>query len=201
MSSITQERKTIAVNKEIAEKLINIAKKEGMTLISLINEVLETAIYCQEQDLGKCSDIISKYENLMIAKDINLIFIPLNLGNLVHKWAFETVGKKEILKEYFAFGKWIASYSKVRFPEKELEIIADVSKDIFWHGTEIKLNKLPNNQSPNEIELRIFGKNLNREYIECISKVYEGIFHEFKFKTIESEISEGNCYLKLEKAI
>lgn len=137
----------------------------------------------------------------MIAKDVNLIFIPLKLGNLVHKWAFETKGKEEIFKEWYNYGKWLASYSKVKFPKKELNTIADVSKDIFWHDTEVKLNKIPDDQNPEAIELRIFGQKLNREYIECISKVYEGILNEFKFKMLESEISEGICFLKFKKEI
>ncbi|MFX0139201.1 MAG: hypothetical protein ACFFDN_36505 [Candidatus Hodarchaeota archaeon] len=167
----------------------------------MINEVLEASIYCYTTNLGKCSDVIHRYENLMIAKDVNLIFIPLKLGNLVHKWAFETKGKEEIFKEWYNYGKWLASYSKVKFPKKELNTIADVSKDIFWHDTEVKLNKIPDDQNPEAIELRIFGQKLNREYIECISKVYEGILNEFKFKMLESEISEGICFLKFKKEI
>ncbi len=201
MISITQERKTIAINKELAEKLANIAKKEGVTLFSLINEALEATIYCHEEKLGKCSEVINNYENLMIARDVNMIFIPLKLGNLVHNWAFKTEGKERILELYFNYGKWIASYSKVRFPEEELNKIEIVSKDIFWHGTEVKLNKIPNLNNPKEIELRIFGKTLNKEYIECISKIYEGILNEFNFKKLESDISEGICFLKFKKLV
>jgi len=37
---VSQERKTIAVDKLLADRLAEISKEEGMTLFSLINEIL-----------------------------------------------------------------------------------------------------------------------------------------------------------------
>ncbi|MHA1299719.1 MAG: hypothetical protein ACTSO9_09810 [Candidatus Helarchaeota archaeon] len=196
---MTQERKTIAVNKEIAAKLAEIAKKEGMTLFSLINEILETAIYAHETNLGKCAEIINNYEDLMIAKDIGMIFTPLKLENMVNKLAFQTEGWDQLLNEWYNWGKWIANYTKVRYAGKELEMISKVNKTIFWTSTEIEIKTIPDKKEPREIELRIFGQELELEYLECIVNAFEGIFHEFGFKTDKKEITEGICLLILKK--
>ena len=195
---MTQERKTIAVNKEIAEKLADIAKTEGMTLFSLINETLETAIYSHEQKI-KFSEIVDEYLDFMVAKDIGMVFAPLKIENMVNKLAFQTEGWDTLLNEWYNWGKWIANYVKVRYPSRELTMIARVSKTIYWTNTEIEIKTIPNEKDPKEVELRIFGQELDIEYLECISNAYEGIFHEFGFKTSNKEISEGICLLHLTK--
>ena len=189
------ERKTIAVNKEIAEKLAEIAKNEGMTLFSLINEILEGEIYAQEQKLGHSARIVKKFENLMIAKDIGMSFIPVKLLNLAHKHALSSEGRDEILQEYYNYGRWLANYSKIRFPGIELEIITDVSKNLFWQKTEFQIIKKPSKDNPKEVEVRLFGQQLELEYIECIVSIYEGIFHQFNYKTTKKDISEGIAHI------
>ena len=189
------ERKTIAVNKEIAEKLADLAKDEGMTLFSLINEILEGEIYAHEQKLGHSSKIIKKFQNLMIAKDIGMSFIPVKLLNLVHKHGLASEGRDEILQEYYNYGKWLAQYSKIRFPGKELETITAVSKNLFWQKTEFQIIKRPKKENPNELEIRLFGQQLELEYIECIVSIYEGIFSQFDYKTLKKNISEGIAHI------
>lgn len=195
----SHERKTIAVDKDTAEKLADIAKKEGMTLFSLINEILEIAIYCREAQLGKFSEVVQRYQDLMIAKDIGMILVPLRTENLVHKLAFKTEEFKTLLGEWYNYGKWIANYAKVRFPGDELSIIEKVNKTIYWTRTEFKIKYLPEDQNPKEIELSIFGQELQTEFLECIVSTYEGIFNEFGFKTIKKTVSEGISLVKLKK--
>ncbi|MHA1378249.1 MAG: hypothetical protein ACTSRG_07690 [Candidatus Helarchaeota archaeon] len=167
-----------------------------MTLFSLINEILEAEVYAHEIKLGKTSKIIPIFQNLMIAKDIGMSFVPFKLLNLVHKHAFTTEAKDEILQEWYNYGKWLANYSKIRFPKKELQIIENVSKNIFWQSTDFQVIKKPNEKNPKEIEIRLFGQQLEMEYLVCISKVYEGIFHQFNFKTVIKNISDGIAHLK-----
>ncbi|MHA1378248.1 MAG: hypothetical protein ACTSRG_07685 [Candidatus Helarchaeota archaeon] len=194
---MTQERKTIAVNKEIAEKLAEIAKRDGMTLFSLINEILETAIYTQESKLGKCSEIVNKYEDIMVAKDIGMVFVPIKLENMVNKLAFSTEGWDQLLNEWYNYGKWVANYTKVRYPGEEMKMINKVNQTIFWTNTDIEIRSIPNEKNPKEVELRIFGQDLEIEYLECIVNAFEGIFHELGFKTSNKEVSEGICLLHL----
>ncbi len=197
---MSQERKTIAVNKELADRLAEIAKEEGMTLYSLINEVLESAVYCHDAKLGKCSEVVSTFQNLMIAKDIRMSFIPLKLVNLVHKLAFESEGgKEELIREWHEYGRWIANYAKVRFPTNELQTIEKVSLNVFWQNTEFQFKKIPNAANPKEIEIKILGHELELEYVECICSIYEGMFNGFNYETMKKEVSEGVAFLKLKR--
>ncbi|MHA1299720.1 MAG: hypothetical protein ACTSO9_09815 [Candidatus Helarchaeota archaeon] len=193
---MTSERKTVAINKSIADKLSEIAKKEGMTLFSLINEVLEAEIFAHDAKLGRCSKIVHTYQNFSIIKDIGMSFIPYKLLNVINKHAFQTEGKDEIIQEWYKYGQWLANYTKIRFPNKEIETIEEVSRNIFWQKTEFQIIKRPSEKNPREVELRIFGQQLEFEYMECISSVYEGIFHELNFKTVKKDVSEGIAHIK-----
>ena len=194
----TQERKTIAVNKEIAERLAEIAKKEGMTLFSLINEVLETSIYTHDTKLGKFSEIVNEFQDIMLAKDLGMVLVPLKLENMVNKLAFQTEGWDQLLNEWYNYGKWVANYTKVRFPDLNLKMIGSVSQTFFWTNTEFAIITKPE-KDPVEVELRIFGQDFDVEYLECMANAYEGMFHEFDFKTEKKEISDGICLLSLKK--
>ncbi|MFX0139202.1 MAG: hypothetical protein ACFFDN_36510 [Candidatus Hodarchaeota archaeon] len=179
--------------------MAEIAKKEGMTLFSLINEILETAIFAHEVKLGKLSELIKNYQDLMLAKDMGMVLVPLKLENLVNKLAFQTDGWDELLTNWYGYGKWIANYTKVRFPQNRLKIFESVNKTLYWTNTEFEIKYTPDDQDPDDIELRIFGQDLEIEYLECIVSAYEGIFHEFKYKTTKKEISQGICLLSLKK--
>ncbi len=172
-----------------------------MTLFSLINEILETAIYAHEDLKIKkpFSEIISQYQDLMIAKDIGMIFAPLKIENMVNKLAFTTEGWDQLLNEWYNYGKWVANYTKVRYPGNELKMIAKVNKTLFWTNTEFEVDAKPNAENPTEVELRIFGQELELEFLEGIANAFEGMFHEFRYKTVKKEISEGICILSLKK--
>ena len=136
---MTHERKTIAVDKEIAEKLADISKSEGMTLYSLINEIMETAIYAYKQKV-KFSDIIDEYLDFMVAKDIGMIFAPLKIENMVNKLAFQTEVWDTLLNELYNYGKLVSNYTKVRYPGNELAMISRVNKTLYLTNTEISIS-------------------------------------------------------------
>lgn len=197
---LISSRKTLAVDKELADKLAEIAKKEGKTIYSLINDLLKAAIRATESIGESCNQIIENYEDLMVAKDIGLILVPLTVADFGFHVAFKDGYQDELIGEWRKWGKWLGSYLKTRFPSQELEAIHRLLKVIFWKDAILDFEPKPENSlDPKEITVRIYGSALKEERTTCISATIEEIFKTIGFNLNNSEILKGICKMDFKK--
>jgi len=191
---LSKERKTVAVDKELAEKLSEVAKKEGKTIFSFINDLIKSAIDSSEIK-ESFVDVLDMHKSFNLARDVGFTLTPLKLENHALSLVFEDEGKKEkLIDQWYNWGSWLGNYVKARFPGEEFEYIIKISKTIFISGEVFEFEN-----SGNAVTIRIYGNVMGEERTTLIAKAFEGIFHEFGYKTDIKDVSRGICRLKLKK--
>ncbi|MHA1144838.1 MAG: hypothetical protein ACTSRW_08890 [Candidatus Helarchaeota archaeon] len=191
-------RKTIAVDKELAERLTILAKNEGKTIYSIINELIKSALHASETFNESCTEILSTYEDLMIARDIGLSLMPQSVSDIAYAVAFKDGYGKNLMFEYSKWGEWLGSYLKTRFPGKELKALFRISKVMFWKDANLEFEKNPEND-PQELVIKIYGSAVKKEYISCIAVAFEKILEAFEFHLTNKDILKGICKLEFKK--
>ncbi len=192
---MSKERKTVAVDKELAEKLSDVAKKEGKTIFSFINDLIKSAIDASEIK-ESFIDILEMHRSFNLARDVGFTLTPLKLENFALSLVFEDEGKKEkLINQWYNWGSWLGNYVKARFPGEEFQYIIKISKTIFISGEVFEFE----NSKSNSVTIRIYGNVMGEERTTLIAKAFEGIFHEFGFKTELKDVSRGICRLQLNK--
>ena len=193
------ERKTVAVDKVLAEKLSDIAKREGKTIFSLINELIKAAIDSAEMK-ESFMEILENHKNFNLTKDVGFTLIPLKLENFSLSIVFQDkITKEKLLNQWRNWGSWLGNYIKARFPDEEFTNIKKISDTIFMSGETFEMDPPNDEKSVNEVTIRIYGNVLGEERTQCLASAFEGIFEEFGFKTTLRDVSRGICRLVLKR--
>ncbi|MHA1785973.1 MAG: hypothetical protein ACTSVY_06710 [Candidatus Helarchaeota archaeon] len=192
---MTHERKTVAVDKELAEKLADLARREGKTIYSFINDLISAAL--ESASLKESFvDILKKQKNFNLTKDVGFTLTPLKLENFSLSIVFkDKINAEKLLNQWHDWGSWLGNYIKARFPNKEFEYIDRIAKTIFMSGETFEFD----NSKMNEITIRIYGNVLGEERTRCLATAFEGIFEEFGYRVALEDISRGICRLILKK--
>ncbi|MHC1590521.1 MAG: hypothetical protein ACXQS8_00375 [Candidatus Helarchaeales archaeon] len=193
-------RKTIAVDKDLADRLAQLAKEEGKTIFSIINELIKNELEATELFKESCSEIIKKHQELMLARDIGLCLMPRSVSNAVYAVAFKDGYDQAILNEYKKWGEWLGTYLKTRFPGKEIEALYGILNVIYWKDANLELDLHPEGDpEPKRVIIRIFGSAVKEEFSSCISVTCEQIFKTLGYKLVEQDILKGICKLEFQK--
>ena len=196
---MTQERKTVAVDKALAEKLSDIAKREGKTIFSFINDLIQAAIDSSEMK-ESFTEILEDHRNFNLTKDVGFTLIPLKLENFSLSIVFnDKLTREKLLNQWRNWGSWLGNYIKARFPGEEFEYVRKISKTIFMSGETFEMDPPENKASINEITIRIYGNVLGEERTQCLASCFEGVFEELNFKTTLKDVSRGICRLVLKR--
>ena len=193
-------RKTIAVDKDLADKLAQLAKEEGKTIFSIINDLIKNELEVAELFNESCSEIIKKYQELMLARDIGLCLMPRSVSNAAYAVAFKDGYDQAILNEYKKWGEWLGTYLKTRFPSKEIEALYGILNVIYWKDANLELDLRPEGDlEPKQVIIRIFGSAVKEEFSSCIAVACEQIFKAMGYKLVEQDILKGICKLEFQK--
>ncbi|NHI91048.1 MAG: hypothetical protein EAX96_01010 [Candidatus Lokiarchaeota archaeon] len=190
MLRISSDRKTIAINKEIAQKINEIAKKRGKTTYAFLNEILEAAILAEDLDLD-CKEVIKTSYNIQVIRDADLSYVPRSLYNLLMELVYPEQ-KSMIIEKTLEFGKWLGSYSKVRFAGKELDTVINIL-DSLYSRTEEKYNINIKNDKELIFQRYTLFPNVNR--LDSETYIYEGLFSEFGYKLKSRKVTESDYEL------
>ena len=189
------ERKTVAINKEIARKINEIAKKKGKTTYAFLNEILESAIMAEDLDLD-CRNVLKTSYDLKILRDADLTYEPRPLYNLLIELSYDE-HKEKLIKKSLEFGKWLVSFSKVRFAGKELDIIIS-TLDSLYSRSEEKYNI--NFQDDNQLIFQRISAFPQKKRLDIESYIYEGLFSEFGYKLKSRKVTESEYELIFRKS-
>ena len=192
---MTQERKTVAVDKALAEKLADIAKREGKTIFSFINDLIQAAIDSAEIK-ESFTEILEEHRNFSLTKDVGFTLIPLKLENFSLSIVFnDKITREKLLNQWRNWGSWLGNYIKARFPGDEFKYIEKISNTIFMSGETFEMDSA----SINEVTIKIYGNVLGEERTQCLASAFEGIFDELGYTTTLKDVSRGICRLVLKR--
>jgi hypothetical protein len=188
-----KEKKLLAVQGDLAQRIIEIANRKGMTVYSFTNEILQQAIKADGMDKS-LEDIVERFRLLEIERDSGAVFATTDtLLYMVEKLYQQE--KEGLLKKWYESGRWYGKYLQIKVNdgdplnmlEKFLDACSGKSSEIriFTEGDKLSLNRL----SPND----------SLEYTELFSRFLEGIIHSFGYETKNNDVSKGLIVLEFEK--
>ena len=190
------ERKTIAIDKEIADKIADLAKRKGKTTFSMVNDILTQAISAEDLGLG-CEEMVSTSKNFLILRDVNLRFVSREVYDLLMNIASrDPKDIEEVKKKSLDYGKWLGTYIKVRFQGDELPSFIETLQTLYSRTEEKYTLHVDEKENVTLQRISMFN---NKIQMETESYIYEGVFVELGYELTNRKFSESNYELSFSK--
>ncbi len=193
MRKISVMRKNVSIRKDLAEELAHMARDDGRSISSLLNEILSASIQVLKAHDSPITEILQEYEDLMMAKEMGLVL------TCEQEFLEQEEIKKRMIEKWASWGDWLGFYLQARFRDEGLYLVHRISKVIFWKNAKIEF-EWDSDLNPKELTIRIYGSALKPMRGECIVAAYEKIFDHFGFKMAESEVIHGICKIIFKKS-
>jgi len=191
-------RKTLAVEKEVAEELLEIAQRKNMTLYNYVNEmILKNCLKIYEDFDKNLEEIVNEFMYLQVIKELDLILVP---SSIYYESVQNNLKKDENYGEqWYDDGKRHGKIIISRFSDFPTEYFKNLINEIFF--TDVSGFKIQILQEVDLLTFSIIGTMINYELMTCISYYYEGLFSEFGYYLDEDSkiISLGVCSLKFRR--
>ena len=183
----------LAADEELANKIMEIAKRRGQTVFQTVNDILEQAINADAMGLV-LSEIMKDREILERAKRTGFTFtIEKLLYDLVDV-AFEKA-KDEISRLWLETGRWYGRYFFKRSNEGINEFREAMSLLTFG-SSDLKVDT----NKEGELLVACVGEKFTQGFTDALSLLIEGVFDAFGFDLKGKESSKGVIRLKFVKS-
>ena len=112
-----KDKKLLAVQGDLAQQVIHLANKKGMTVYNLTNEVLEQAIKAESlnRSLG---DIVERFRLLEIERNGGAVFATRDILLFMVEKLYRQE-REAVLENWFGSGRWYGKYLQVKFNDEE----------------------------------------------------------------------------------
>jgi len=188
-----KEKKLLAVQGDLAQRIIEIANRKGMTVYSLTNEILQQAIKAEGMDRS-LEDIVERFRLLEIDRDSGALFVTTDTLLYMVERLYQQE-KETLLKRWYGSGRWYGKYLQVKFHDEEpLDMIEKLLDACSCKSSEIRILR-----EENRLSLNWLSPNDSLEYTELFSKFLEGVIHSFGYETRNNDVSKGLIVLEFER--
>ncbi|MHC1591500.1 MAG: hypothetical protein ACXQS8_05400 [Candidatus Helarchaeales archaeon] len=181
------ERKTVAVDKELAEKVIKIAKRKGRTIYSYINSVIKLAIKAEKSGMT-LHEQTTLYKYFLHGFKSNFILVPLPVFlfalevNLEHD-------RERVFIEWRNFGIWYAEFTKVK--HESIEEMQEFETR-FFNVTNAQILKLEMERIRDsdtdekkkinfQVRLISTSDSIDKDTLLCYYYFFQGFFENYDF--------------------
>ena len=188
------ERRLMAVRGDLVEKVIRVANKNGRTVYSFVNEVMEQALEAEE--MGRSlKEIVELYKLIEIEKKSGAVLTTRErLSFLIEK--LYPLEKEALLEKWYDSGQWYGKYLLLRFGEgKPVEMLEKLLQLYAWDVGEILMSK-----ESGSVHLRCVAPNHSRKAeTELFSRYLEGVMDSLGYHLKKRDLSKGLVLLDFEK--
>jgi len=188
-----REKKLLAVQGDLAQKIIEIANRKGMTVYNLTNDVLEQAVKADSMNWS-IEGIVERFSLLEIERDSGAVFATMDsLSYMIERLYHEE--KDALLEKWYESGQWFGKYLQIKFNNGEpLDMLEKLLGACSPKSSEIRIARDGNKLSVNRL-----SPNDSIEYTESFSRFLEGLIHSFGYETKKNDVSKGLITLEFER--
>ncbi len=193
-----QERKILAVSKDLMEKLVGITKKYGVTLYSYLNtNVMQSAIFADKLKLP-LKTIMREYEGFKLVSELDILFFPAPIWYAASKYGVRNLDWEQKWRE---FGTWAADYLKNRRKNLDLRTLTDLTRISFLQDEkkDARVELVQLHDEEYDFEFKIYGISIPKSVMQGTAALFDVITQKIGFKTTDWEITHGICILRLKK--
>ena len=187
-----KEKKLLAVDGEVAQKIIQIANRKGMTVYSFTNEILQQAIKAENMNRS-LEDIVERYRLFEANQDGGALFIPSGTLFFMVQQLYQQE-KEKLLNKWYESGRWYGKYLLMKFNREDpLGIFRKILEACTNKSSQIRILR-----EENKLSLNWLSPSDPLEYTELFSKFLEGALHSLGYETVKNDVSKGLITLELE---
>jgi len=180
----------LAAEEDLANKIVKLAEKKGLTVYQTVNVILQQALKAEESGID-VNDIVEKKGTFERAKGMGLTF---TVEHLYYELVELGQNKnKEKIKDLFRdTGFWYGKYFKGKTDSLKLLLEA---LEYLTYGGQFTVEKL----RADEMIISCINDNYPKSYTECLGIFMESAFQILGYKTEETEALKGIVKVKLRR--
>lgn len=182
----------LAADEDIANKIVEMAKRREWTVYQTVNEILEQALRADGMGLF-LADVVDERETIEKAKRMGFTFTVENLLYDVVDMAYSK-DKKRLSEMWLDMGRWYGKFFSSR---------ADDGVDAFSEA--MNLLTLGNSVftiergKGNSVSVSCVGERFTPGFTEVYSLFVEGVFEALDMDLVNKENSDGIIRLRFRK--
>lgn len=192
MRAASTRRKMLAADEDIANRVVEMAKRRESTVYQTVNEILEQALRVDGMGLF-LGDVVDEREMIEKAKKMGFTFAIENLLYDVVDMAYSR-NNKQVANLWLDAGRWYGKY----FSSKS-------DDGISAFGEAMGLLNLGNSVftidrgKGGAVSVSCVGERFTPGFTEVYSLFMEGVFESFGMGLVDKENSDGIIRLRFEK--
>jgi len=182
-------RKMLAAREDLADKMSAIAAARGLTLFSVINELLEVAIKVEDMGIS-LRETVDAYELTREAQNSSFTLV---LESLLYDTADLATEKanSETLKTWLDAGVWVARRYLARGEKDPLGAYEREVKVFGWNISSFTLNRVGQ-----KVAIRMVSPRFSKNYTVLFSRYLMGILKGSGYEVTFNEVGRGNIRLE-----
>jgi hypothetical protein len=182
-------RKMLAAREDLADKMSAIAAQRGLTLFSLVNELLEVAIKVEYMGIS-LKEAVDAYELTKEAQDASFTLVLESLLYDTADLAFENANEAA-LKTWFDAGVWVARRYIARGSKDPLSAYEQELKVFGWNISSFTFDR-----SGGDASIRIVSPRFSKNFTVLLNSYLLGILDGSGYEVTFNEVGRGNIRLE-----
>ena len=189
--SSSSRRKMLAAREDIANRVVEIAKRKDMTVYQTVNDILLQALRVEEAGMN-LRQVVDERWMLERAQETGLTFTIEQLLYRVVDRAYEL--DPEGLEEVFrSMGHWYGKYFKAK-SENPLKAFEETLQLFTLGGCDYTLKA-----GRDELSFSYIGEKLTQGYVELFSLFVEELLSELGYRLKAKDINRGIIKMELSR--
>jgi hypothetical protein len=179
----------LAAREDLADKMSAIAAARGLTLFSLVNELLEVAIKVDDMGIS-IRETVDAYELTREAQNSSFTLV---LESLLYDTADIATEKanQETLKIWFDAGVWVARRYIARGENDPLGVYEREVKVFGWNISSFTMER-----SRQKVAIRMVSPRFSKNYTVLFNRYLMGILKGSGYEVTFNEVGRGNIRLE-----
>jgi hypothetical protein len=182
-------RKMLAAREDLADEMSAIAAQRGLTLFSLVNELLEAAIKVEDMGIS-LKEAVDAYELTKEAQDASFTLVLESLLYDTSDLAFEN-SNEAALKIWFDAGVWVARRYITRGTKDPLGAYEKELKVFGWNISSYTFDR-----SGQDISIRLVSPRFSKNFTVLLNSYLLGILNGSGYDVTFNEVGRGNIRLE-----
>lgn len=189
---MSTRRKMLAADEDIANKIVEMAKRREWTVYQTVNEILEQALRADGMGLF-LADVVDEREMIEKAKKMGFTFAVENLLYDVVDMAY-TKDKKRLSEMWLEVGRWYGKFFSSR-ADDGVDAFTEAMGLLTLGNSVFKIEK----GRGNSVSVSCVGEGFTPGFTEVYSLFMEGIFEALGMELVNKENSDGIIRLRFQK--
>lgn len=186
-------RKMLAADEELANRVVELAKRRGVTVFQTVNEILEQALRVEEEGL-RLREIVEERGIIERARRLGFTFTVGRLLYEVAELAYERA-RGQASQMWLEMGRWYGKYLN-SMGKENLRAFRDVLELLAFGPPEWEMREGRGGQ----VSVSLIGEQFTQGYLTLLSLFIEGAFENLGYRVNSREVSRGLLKLSFERA-